>query len=141
MHKPHNMTEEGKETLRKSVMERRFKTHIDYTRRNGLIEHFDSSYELRIAIRCDELKYDWTRNHSKIRVKWIDENNSEHYYYPDFTIWFEGKEYIVEAKGEHLLDLNTTKRKLKAGKKLWGNKFLMVSESDISFFEHHNWFY
>lgn len=55
--------------------------------RKGTVEYFgvllDSSWELALAIRLDELKIKWVRPKP---IKWVDENNLEHNYFPDFYL-------------------------------------------------------
>lgn len=141
MRVPHHMTKESSDSIRRAVMERNpFGKHIKYEAKNGNVINLDSSYELRIAVRLDELNYDWERNKTKVRIQWFDENNDEHYYYPDFIIWYNGEIYIVEAKGEHLLELYSTTAKAKAAEEEFGKRFLMVSDKEISNFEQNEWF-
>jgi hypothetical protein len=55
--------------------------------RKGVIEYngylLDSSWELALAIRLDELEIKWTRPEP---IKWIDESGLEHNYFPDFYL-------------------------------------------------------
>jgi hypothetical protein len=141
MSRPRNWTKESLDAIRKAVMERNpFGVKIKYQRKDGVTVNLDSSYELRIAQACDDFGYNWERNTSKVRFKWFDNNGKEHYYYPDFIIWFEGEQYIVEAKGEHLMDLDDTISKSEAAMKECGDSFLMVGEEEIQQFEKHGWF-
>jgi hypothetical protein len=43
----------------------------------------DSSWELALAIRLDELNIKWIRPE---RIMWIDKNNLKRSYYPDFYL-------------------------------------------------------
>ncbi len=56
----------------------------------------DSSWEIMMATRFDELKINWERNNS-IFFLWVDENNMKHKYYPDFYLPKFDK--YIEVKG------------------------------------------
>ena len=55
--------------------------------RKGIVEYnghlLDSSWELALAIRLDELNIKWTRPEP---IKWIDDSGLEHNYFPDFYL-------------------------------------------------------
>ncbi len=55
--------------------------------RRGIIKYkgimLDSSWELELAKRLDELNIDWNRPEP---LKWKDKNNIEHNYFPDFYL-------------------------------------------------------
>lgn len=62
----------------------------------------DSGAEKAFAIRCDELKIKWIKN-KDIFFKYLDTNNKERKYYPDFflpeyNIWVEIKGKFYEDK-------------------------------------------
>lgn len=55
--------------------------------RKGMVEYngimLDSSWELALAIRLDELEIKWERPNP---IKWIDKNGCEHNYFSDFYL-------------------------------------------------------
>jgi hypothetical protein len=77
-----NHTEESKQKIKKAALKsnhrRLRKGMVNY---NGTL--LDSSWELALAIRLDELKINWIRPNP---IVWIDSNNIEHNYFPDFYL-------------------------------------------------------
>ncbi len=75
-------TEEAKEKIRRAQLllnYRRLRKHqVMY--KDVLL---DSSWELALAIRLDELNIKWIRPE---RIMWIDKNNLKRSYYPDFYL-------------------------------------------------------
>lgn len=61
---------------------------LNYRRlRKGQVKYkdvlLDSSWELTLAIRLDELDIKWVRPEP---IEWFDKNNVKHHYYPDFYL-------------------------------------------------------
>jgi len=54
-----------------------------YTQKDGTIVSLDSSWEEALAIRLDELNVNWIRPGP---IKWIDDNDITHNYFPDFYL-------------------------------------------------------
>ena len=82
----------------------------------------DSSWEIIMAKRFDELKIKWERNNS-IFFLWVDVNNIQHKYYPDFYLPSLNK--YIEVKG-----FWTTKIKDKMDRVIKQNSFdLEILES------------
>jgi hypothetical protein len=99
----------------KSILERRIETYCnrlangdyklknnwvcgEYIRKNGENEWYDSSFELKKMIEYDEIDIKWTKKH-KIRIPYINENNLNTFYVPDFIIELDGQYCLVETKG------------------------------------------
>jgi len=90
---------------------------------------YQSSYELNFMKLLDEYKIPYERaDNKKFRVKYIFENK-EHYYYPDFYLPRENS--IVEIKSSYNLKQTQTQIKLEAAKKLYGKKFIIITEQEI----------
>jgi hypothetical protein len=75
-------TEEAREKIRKAQLS------LTYRRlRKGVIEYkgikLDSSWELELAKRLDELQIKWIRPEP---IKWVDKNGHERNYFPDFYL-------------------------------------------------------
>lgn len=86
-HVGHKHTEESKELIRQKALEsphRRLVRSIrDYVKKDGSVIRLDSSWEEALAARLDELDIEWTRPQP---IKWLDENNVYHNYFPDFYL-------------------------------------------------------
>ena len=80
-------TEESKELIRQKALaspHRRLVRSIrDYVKKDGSVVRLDSSWEEALATRLDELDIEWTRPPP---VKWLDEDNVYHNYFPDFYL-------------------------------------------------------
>lgn len=109
------------ETLAKMISEGTFFNrsirfqHGSYiSKLSGIIEYYDSSYELIRMKQLDELHIPWTKKH-KIRIKYIDTSNIPRYYVPDFLI---NNEIIEEVNPKNLVKshFQNTDLKIKAGK-------------------------
>jgi len=107
----------------------------------GLV-HFDSNWELR---RMKELDTDdsviiWAR--SKHCIPWIDVNNKQKLYYPDFDVeYVDGTKIIEEVKGH----INESSRlKIEAGKKYCAEhnlQYHVLNDRDFKEFEEAAEFY
>lgn len=96
---------------------------------NGLF--FRSSLELSFLYEyIYNRKYKvYSAENKKFRVKYKNELNQTKYYYPDFYI--EELDIIVEIKPSGLLEFN--KYKLNEAKKIFGNKFNIITEKDVNY--------
>jgi hypothetical protein len=111
MRKPHQLTEEQRDKLRRLVMERDpFSKKYIYTRPNGANVPFHSSYEVKLAAALDKHGFIWQRNTAE-GFEWFDDEDKRHVYYPDFMVVMEQdeasgriKKAFVETKGEHLTE-------------------------------------
>lgn len=96
-------TKETKEKIRQGALSsphRRLK--------KGVVEYkgilLDSSWELELAKRLDELKIEWTRPNP---IPWTDENGVIHNYFPDFYL----PEYNIylDPKNKHAIKVQEKK--------------------------------
>ena len=75
-------TEESKQKIKEAALKSNHRRL-----RKGIVEYnghlLDSSWELALAIRLDELNIKWTRPEP---IKWIDDSGLEHNYIPDFYL-------------------------------------------------------
>lgn len=75
-------TNESKEKIKKAALSSNHRRL-----RKGMVEYngvmLDSSWELELAKRLDELCITWIRPEP---IKWVDENDQEHNYFPDFYL-------------------------------------------------------
>lgn len=80
-------TPESKELMRRKALaspHRRLRKSVrDYIKKDGTIVKLDSSWEEALAVRLDEINIEWIR---PLPIKWIDENNIGHNYFPDFYL-------------------------------------------------------
>lgn len=102
-------SDETKEKLRKLALasdhQRVCKSTKEYICKDGTIVLLDSSWEIALAKRLDELNISWTRPKP---IKWIDKNNKLRNYFPDFylvdyNIYLDPKNpYVVKSQKEKL---------------------------------------
>lgn len=71
------------------------KRRIFFEKNDGTTVYLQSSYEIEFATILEELGIEWSRPDPFI---WLDENNEEHRYYPDFKV---GNVYI-DTKNDYL---------------------------------------
>lgn len=112
-------TEETKEHLRKKALaskHRRLVKSIQlYTKKDGTIVTLESSWEIALAKRLDELNIEWIRPDP---VPWIDRTGQTHNYFPDFylpehDLFLDPKnEYARKAQKEKLAVLTETMKNL-----------------------------
>lgn len=80
-------TEETKKLIKTKALQsphrRLVKSTRYYTTKSGEVILLDSSWEEALAVRLDSQDIKWTRPDP---LKWIDENNIEHNYFPDFYL-------------------------------------------------------
>lgn len=80
-------TEESKKLISikalKSNHRRLVKSVRDYIKNDGTVVKLDSSWEEELAKRLDYLNIEWIRPNP---IKWIDKNNTERNYFPDFYL-------------------------------------------------------
>jgi hypothetical protein len=84
---------------------------------------FDSSWELAYYIWLKDHNIEF-RYHTEM-IKYIGDDNKEHYYYPDFII--DGK--IIEIKGDHFFNENGEPYD-KYHKVFWKNKYKLILEKN-----------
>jgi len=87
-----------------------------------------SSWEVKMAERLDFLKINWNRN-SQIFLKWVDDQNIEHKYYPDF--YLNDYDIYLEIKG-----YMTENNKIKMQKVLEQHKINLIMLRDIKSIEN-----
>lgn len=92
---------------------------------DGII--FDSSWELAYWIYCKDNGFNISRE--SLELRYIDENNIERSYYPDFKV----NDQLVEIKGNQFIDEfgNLTTFKGKTLKKILKNKQKCMSENNV----------
>jgi len=142
LRKPHKMSKEGSQAIRDSVMNRPHFIKIPYTRKDGKVVSLDSSYEVKFATACDKWDYEWERN-TKESVIYIDDEDKERHYYPDFFVWMNGDRFVVETKGEHLMDdhfmicgvKSYAMRKRDCAIEKYGSKYMLFNLDEIEQFE------
>ena len=74
----------------------------------------DSSWELELAKRLDELEIEWIRPEP---LKWLDKNNVEHNYFPDFYL----KKYDLYLDPKNPAAFENQKEKIEVLKKTYSN--------------------
>lgn len=104
-----NHTLETKEHLRNKALQsphRRLVRSIRiYTKKDGSTVQLDSKWEEVLATRLDELNVNWTRPDP---IRWIDKNNVERNYFPDFyledyNLYLDPKNpYAIKAQQEKI---------------------------------------
>lgn len=81
----HNI--ESKEKMRQKALlsghRRLVRSVRDYIKKDGTIVKLDSSWEVALATRLDELDVRWHRPNA---VRWIDKNGIRRHYFPDFYL-------------------------------------------------------
>jgi hypothetical protein len=139
MRVPHEMSQEGLEAIRKTMMSKPgggYGNWQEYERKDGRRIWLQSSYEMRIAAAFDKHGYQWERNTTEA-VLWHDTDGRAHSYYPDFKISTAVGSLFLETKGEHLMNDPLTIMKHEAAKQMLGDRFGVVCETEIADFEKH----
>jgi hypothetical protein len=136
LHKPHEMSPEGSEAIRKSMMSKPgggYGNWQEHTCKNGQKVWLQSSYEVRLAVAFDKYDYNWERNTS-YGITWADSNGGNHVFYPDFIV-YSVEPMFIEAKGEHLMDDPSVILKHRAATDMLGGRFGVACEKEIAEFE------
>ena len=84
----------------------------------------DSSWELELAKSLDENNIKWVRPEP---LKWLDENNLEHNYFPDF--YLPEYDIFVDPKNKHAF--NVQKHKIEQLKKQFTNIVFLVNIEEV----------
>jgi len=137
---PHEMSEEGSQAIRESVMSRPHFRKIAYELDDKVI-YLDSSYEVKFVDALIKHNYRWKRNTTE-SVIYKDEYDKERHFFFDFIVWRGDVEYIVEIKGEHLLcdDFEMggqkcyTVRKCRSAVKKYGDRFVLLALDGVEEF-------
>ncbi len=83
----HKHTQQTKELLREKALKsnhrRLLKSTVKYLTKKGEIILLDSSWEVALAKRLDELDIEWNRPEP---IKWIDKLGRKRNYFPDFYL-------------------------------------------------------
>lgn len=92
--------------------------------RKGMVEYkgvmLDSSWELALAMRLDELQIKWERPKP---LKWVDKNGDKHNYFPDFYL----EEYDLYLDPKNPAAYQNQKEKVEVLKKTYKNlKFILT---------------
>lgn len=89
---------------------------------------YASTYELNYMryLKKHSIKFKRADN-KEYRIKYKF-NNKEHYFYPDF--YLKDTQTIVEIKSSYTFGDAKTKAKIKAAKKLLGNRFIIITEKE-----------
>lgn len=102
-------TEETKELIRKKALASKHRRLVKsvqvYTRKDGTTLKLDSSWEVALAKRLDELNIEWTRPKP---IPWVDKKGQTHYYFPDF--YLPHYDLLLDPKNEYAR--NSQKEKL-----------------------------
>lgn len=97
-------TEEAKQKIKEKALSSKHRRL-----RKGVVEYkgilLDSSWELALARRLDDIKINWIRPEP---LEWIDENNLIHNYFPDF--YLIDFDIYLDPKNPHAI--NVQKKKL-----------------------------
>jgi len=105
-------TKEAKEKIRKAAIKNELGGHtskrsIYYKKKNDDIIYLQSSYEEKVARELDKNNIIWERPKY---LKYIDKENIEHRYYPDFylidyNIYLDPKNYYLQKKDKEKINL------------------------------------
>lgn len=105
-------TQETKDKLSKIAIQRNFGGHtskksLHYKKKDGSIVYLQSSYEVDLAIDLDKNNINWIRPDYLL---WIDDNNKEHRYYPDFylqdyNVYLDPKNNYLQKKDKRKIEL------------------------------------
>jgi hypothetical protein len=117
----------SKEIMRKKALQskhRRLKKGIiDY---KGIM--LDSSWELELAKRLDQLEIQWERPKP---LKWIDKNGIKHNYFPDFYL----VKYNLYLDPKNPAAYQNQKEKIEVLKKTYNNLKFILTLDECRFFE------
>lgn len=81
-------------------------SHKKYKAPNG--KTYDSSWEYKFEQYLIENHIQYIFQPDDLDLIWYDINGKPHEYYPDFKIFKNEKEFIIEIKGKHFFDKNGT---------------------------------
>ncbi|MCK5615195.1 hypothetical protein KAR91_75730 [Candidatus Pacearchaeota archaeon] len=100
---------ETKDKLRQQAIKRKFGGHtskqsIYYRCKDDSVIYLQSSYEKRLAIDLDQNNVLWIRPGP---IKWIDECDKSHYYYPDF--YLTEQDIYLDPKNDYLIQKDDNK--------------------------------
>ena len=102
--------------------------------RKGMVEYngvmLDSSWELALAKRLDELKIKWVRPKP---LKWVDKNGDEHNYFPDFYL----EEYDLYLDPKNPAAYQNQKEKVKILKRTYSNLKFILTLKECETFKVH----
>ena len=93
----HKLSDAGRENIRQTAIKNELggkRNSIRFKYNNVTL---DSSYELRLAKILDKQNIKWIRPN---KIKWIDSENVEHRYYPDFYLC--DYDYYIDTKNKYL---------------------------------------
>lgn len=121
-----NHTEESKEKIRQKALaskHRRLK--------KGVVEYkgilLDSSWELALAKRLDELNIEWCRPEP---LEWVDNDGMVHNYFPDF--YLPKHDLYIDPKNPHAIEVQ--KDKIKILKETYSNILILDTLSKCKSF-------
>lgn len=118
---------ESKKLIQKKALQsnhRRLRRKIIHY--NGVM--LDSSWEYLLAVRLDELNIKWVRPKS---LKWVDNNNIQHNYFPDFYLI----EYDIYLDPKNTFAYDVQKEKIKILNTTYSNIFWIINEEICKSFE------
>jgi len=104
--------------------------------RLGIEVYYHSSYELEVLIQLDNCSIVSEVSRGSIRIQYKKEDNSTHYYVPDFLVSIiDGSNYIVEIKPNCFVGDEENKIKFKAAERYAAkhNMVFLVWTEDILF--------
>ena len=93
-------------------------------------EYYASSYELKRMEQLDKLGVKWTKKHN-IKIKYLDKNNTEHYFIPNLLV---NNTIVEEIKPINLLNNNNNQEKFLAAEKYCKNNdliFKVLTEKEL----------
>lgn len=127
-HKPH--TGESKKNLREHAIKNKLGGHtskkrIYYLMKNNDFVYLQSSYEVEVAKQLDANNIMWIRPKPLL---WIDDNNMEHRYYPDFYL-IDYNVYL-DTKNDYLIKKD--KKKIESVCKQQNVRILVLSVDMLS---------
>ena len=86
----------------------------------------DSTWEVELAKRLDELNIEWLRPDP---IKWVDDNNVTHNYFPDF--YLPKHKLYLDPKNPHAY--NVQKKKIKVLNSTYNIKWITSLEECQNF--------
>jgi hypothetical protein len=100
--------------------------------RKGMVEYkgvmLDSSWELALAMRLDELQIKWERPEP---LKWVDKDGNEHNYFPDFYL----EEYDLYLDPKNPAAYQNQKEKVEVLKDTYKNLRFILTLKECEEFE------
>ena len=96
-------TPEAKLIVSKAAINRNLGGHtskrrLNYIQNDGTLVHLQSSYEIQYAEWLDKNNISWTRPNPLL---WLDANNKQHRYYPDF--YLVNLDVFIDTKNDYLI--------------------------------------